>query len=184
MTLPRFVLSPRALVCAALLFAGAASSAHAHVHGVAALAVAIDGTTLTLQLDAPAESLLGFEHAPRTVRERAAVAETRRTLENAAALFFPPAAAGCSAVRARVESPLFAATAPAAPAAQVAQASSPHADIEAEYVFRCTRPARLAELRVELFAAFPRLARLHVAIAAPGKQTAVTLSPRQRVARW
>ena len=159
----------------AVTLAVPAAVAHAHVHGVASLAVAVDGPTLTLMLDAPAESLLGFEHPPRNARERDAVAHTRRTLATDAALFLPAAAAGCTPVGTRIESPLFATD---------SKTHNEHADIEAEYVFRCTTPARLNTLRVELFAAFPRLKRLQVEIAAPGRQTAVNLTPRQRVARW
>ena len=129
-------------------------------------------------LDAPADSLLGFEHAPRTPREREAAVQVKRSLEATAALFRPAATAGCTPVQARIRSPLF----DAAPAA--GSRSDGHADIEAEYTFRCSTPARLRELRVDLFDAFPRLQRLQVEVAAPGGQTAARLTPRQRVVRW
>lgn len=159
----------------ALFAALAQAQGQAHVHGQASLKIAVDGPTLTLMLVAPGESLLGFEHAPRTPREREAAAQTKRSLEAAAALFRPAPAAGCVATRARARSALF----------EAARAGKDgHADIEAEYAFRCSTPARLRELRVELFTAFPRLKNLQVEIAAPGGQTAVRLTPRQRVARW
>ena len=155
-----------------------AAPAQAHVHGQASLAVAVDGPTLTLMLDAPADSLLGFEHAPRTPREREAAVQVKRSLEATAARFRPAATAGCTPVQARIRSPLF----DAAPAA--GSRSDGHADIEAEYTFRCSTPARLRELRVDLFDAFPRLQRLQVEVAAPGGQTAARLTPQQRVVRW
>lgn len=164
-----------ALAACALL---TALPAYAHVHGQASLAVAVDGPTLTLMLDAPADSLLGFEHPPRTAREREAAAQVRRSLDAAAALFRPAPAAGCTPVQARIRSPLF----DAAPAAGAT--GDGHADIEAEYTFRCRTPARLRALRVDLFDAFPRLKRLQVEVAAPSGQTAARLTPRQREVRW
>lgn len=150
----------------------------AHVHGQASLAVAVDGPALTLMLDAPADSLAGFEHAPRTARERAVAAQVKRSLEAGAALFRPAPAAGCKLLQAQARSPLFArASAPPG-------APGEHTDITAEYRFHCQTPARLRELRIDLFEAFPRLERLQVEVAAPGGQTAARLTPRQRVVRW
>lgn len=45
----------------------------AHVHGEATGALAIDGQTLTLQLDFPGFNLVGFEHAPRDENQRQAL---------------------------------------------------------------------------------------------------------------
>ena len=44
-----------------------------HVHGVASLQVAVDGNTLTLNLESPLDNVLGFEHAPRSEKQKAAV---------------------------------------------------------------------------------------------------------------
>ena len=38
---------------------------HAHEHGKVTLNVAIDESTLVVELDAPAINVVGFEHAPR-----------------------------------------------------------------------------------------------------------------------
>ena len=48
----------------------AAQPAHAHVHGAVQLDVAVDGPTLTLTLEAPLDSVVGFERAPRTAAEK------------------------------------------------------------------------------------------------------------------
>lgn len=66
---------------------------HAHQHGVAKLEVAVDGANLSLHLESPLEGLLGFEHAPRSNKERATVAEMRRKLADAGKLFIPTTAA-------------------------------------------------------------------------------------------
>jgi hypothetical protein len=44
----------------------------AHVHGLVKLDVAVDAKTLTVQLEAPLDSLVGFEHRPRTAAQKQA----------------------------------------------------------------------------------------------------------------
>ena len=55
---------------------GGSAMAHepgAHVHGVATLQVTQDQDTLSIDLDSPLDNLLGFEHAPRTDKQKQAV---------------------------------------------------------------------------------------------------------------
>lgn len=157
-----------------------AHAATAHVHGMATLAVAIDGGTLTLMLEAPADSLAGFEHAPRTARERAAVTKMKQTLERPAAMFVPSPAAACKPAGVKLESTLF----EPGHAHRAHDHAEGHADLDGEFVFRCARPEALRDLEVHLFDAFPRLKKLKVEIAGPRGQTAVQLTPGQRKARW
>jgi hypothetical protein len=58
----------------------------AHVHGAAKLQVAIDGSTATLMLESPLESLVGFEYAPGNKAEKTALAKLAATLEKPDAL--------------------------------------------------------------------------------------------------
>lgn len=162
-------------------------AAEAHVHGEATLSVAIDGGTLTLMLETPTDSLVGFEHAPHTARERTAVAKMKQTLERPAALFVPSPAAACKPAGVKLESTLF----------EPAHADhdhdahkhdhdheAGHADLDGEFVFRCARPDALRDLEVRLFDAFPRLKKLKVEIAGPRGQSAAQLTPRQRKISW
>ena len=100
-TLPRVLphALPGAVVLALPAPSGAAPAAeqHAHVHGVVRLDVAVDAGTLTVLLDAPLDSVLGFEHAPRTAAERKAADALRAQLRRADTVVRPPAAAGCTA---------------------------------------------------------------------------------------
>lgn len=62
--------------CAALLIAGngLAKEHHgAHEHGKAKLDMAIDGKTINLQFESPAISFYGFEHEPKTDKQRKTV---------------------------------------------------------------------------------------------------------------
>lgn len=148
----------------------------AHVHGAARLEVAIDGNTLAITLESPLDSLLGFEHAPRTDQERMAVRAMAEHLNRAARLFAPTPAAGCAPVSVKLESPVL------APAGK--PAADGHADVDGDYVFRCERPEGLRNLEVKLFDAFPGLRQVDVQVAGPRGQAAARLSPKARRIAW
>jgi hypothetical protein len=151
--------------------AGGAVHQHAHVHGVAKLGVAVQGATVTLALESPLDSLIGFEHAPRSAAERAAVAALRATMQAPRELFKFNTEAACSLVKAEAESALFA----AAPAAS-ASASSEHADLDASFEYACAQPAKLATLDVDLFKVYPRLHSVSVEVATDKGQSKQALT--------
>ncbi len=81
-------------------------TAGAHEHGIARLGLAVDGTRLTIDLQLPAESVFGFERAPRSAEERATVAEALDRLRTGGArlLAFPDGVT-CALDSAEVEAP-------------------------------------------------------------------------------
>ena len=82
-------------VCLAVLhFSPAAHATEAaHVHGSMQLDIAVDKQLLSVQLEAPLDSLLGFERHPRSAAERQAADALLKQMTDAAALFKPDAAA-------------------------------------------------------------------------------------------
>lgn len=163
-----------------LCAATAALAGDAHVHGEARLAVAVDGPTLTLMLESPADNLLGFEHAPRNDSERAAVTQLKETLNRPAELFVPTPEAGCALSGTQLASALFAAGHPHAHDAHGAE----HTDVKAEYVFHCAQPGELDGLEARLFDRFEGLGKLKAEVVGPRGQKAATLGPRQRLLSW
>ncbi len=78
----------------------------AHEHGIARLGLAVDGTRLTIDLELPAESVFGFEYAPRSEQERATVAEALDRLQtDGARLLAFPEGTTCTLDSAEVEGP-------------------------------------------------------------------------------
>lgn len=151
----------------------AASAQHAHQHGQLRLSIAIDGEQLSIALEAPLESLVGFERAPRTDAERRSAATALARLRDTTALFTPDAAARCTAQPVDLDAGLLAPGSAGAPAQE-------HADLDASYSFRCAQPAQLRALQTALLDAFPRATRVDVQVAGPRGQRKVTL---QRPAR-
>jgi len=188
------------LVLAAVVYPGASIHAHssrAHVHGEATLTVAIDGQTVTLDFDSPLDNLVGFEHAPRTDKQKQAMADMAARLGEAGKLFVLDAAAGCEATgvkltpAATTTASTTAASAAAAPAASAKATKgegekAAHKDQEATFTFRCKDAAKLRAIEVKLFEAFPRLKRVKASVAgvAAGKQSAMTLTPAKAALRW
>jgi Protein of unknown function (DUF2796) len=166
--------------CMAMLgLASNASLAHEpgpHQHGVAQLQVAADGPLLTLTLESPLDNLLGFEHYPRTDKQKAAVRALDARMHEADALFVPTPAAHCAAQSVRLESLVFE---PAPPSK-----TTGHADLDAEYQFSCAQPEALRDLEVRLFEGFPNMRRINVQVAGPRGQSGATLDPSKRRLSW
>ena len=131
-----------------------AHETHAHVHGIASLQVTVDGRTLSLDFDTPLESLIGFEHAPRTESEKAAVRNMAERLRSPAMLFLPTAEALCTPASTKLESPILD---DAKRSAAAGDKKTEHADLSAEYTFTCERPERLRDLELKHFDSFRQL---------------------------
>ncbi len=133
---------------------------HVHDHGRGALSVAAEDKTLAFDLDTPAESIFGFEHAARTEAEKKALAEGLATLRTKALeLFQIPAELGCKVTEATVETAL-----------EKGGATGGHADVRGEWDFTCDKPVFGTSLKLGLLKAFPRLKKLDVQILSGAKQ--------------
>lgn len=147
---------------------------HAHVHGVARLGIAVQDKTLTIELESPLDSLIGFEHRPTTTAQRAAVSALEAKMHSPQDLFRFDAAASCVLTKSEADSAIF--------KPPVAGAADEHADLDASFEFRCERPDKLSTLEVGLFAAYPRLKRLDVDVATDKGQFKRDLqSPQRRI---
>ena len=166
------------LLClAAPVFAAHDHDHHAHVHGVAKLEVAVEGGQIDLHLESPLEALLGFEHAPRTDKERAAVVRMRQTLEQGGKLFAPTAAAGCKLVSVEVEAAILEAN-------PTAGDYDEHGDLDADFRFTCAHPGKLTGMEVRLSDAFPGMRRVDAQVVSGRGQSAARLTTRMRFLSW
>ena len=144
---------------------GHSHNAPAHQHGVGHLDLVLEGNELVIELQMPAEDLLGFEHAPRTPEQHAQVAALQNTLQQPERLFTLPAAAECRLTSVELNSSLFTDTPQSAPEDQLQ-----HADIQAHYHFTCAAAQHLQQLEVVLFESFPASQRLLLQAITPNGQ--------------
>lgn len=157
-----------------LATAASAWAGKAHEHGTARLDVALEGSTLTLALETPLDGLLGFERAPRSDAERRAADAAIAKLRAADALFSIDPAAQCKAASVELRSAALKLGGAAA------ATDDGHADLDGEFTFRCQSAPAFIDAR--LFAAFPRLARIDVQLAAAkGQRKLVLRRPAQRI---
>ncbi|MEX8518550.1 MAG: DUF2796 domain-containing protein [Leptothrix sp. (in: b-proteobacteria)] len=165
-----------ALLLAGLALTPAVSVAEgAHVHGQVRLDIALDGPTLTLQMESPLDSVLGFEHRPQTAAQKQAVVQMKTNLEAATKLFRPDAAAQCAVSKASLESALFEPEV----ASTAAVKSEVHMDLDASYEFKCAHPELLKTLQIGLFEGFTRMQKIDVQVAGAKGQRKFTLKRPQ-----
>lgn len=185
---PRPIRRPRSTWAARLLWAAVptgsglllhspADAARAHDHGAAHLDLAVDGNTITLQLESPLDNLLGFERAPRGEAERKAADALLNTLKAADALFKPDPAAQCS-----LRSLSLASAALKLGSASVDAKDDGHADLDASAEFDGRDAAKAALIDVMLFDAFPRMKCIHIqAVTARSQFKRTLVAPARRV---
>ena len=162
------------------LAAGAHAAEHAHVHGVVTLNVAVEANQVSLQIEAPLDSLVGFEHAPRTAAQKQAVRTMFDRFAAPQSLVELKPAAQCTLENSSAESDALSAAAAGKPAAD-----GDHADLDATLQFGCKQAASLRSIDVAgLLGAFPRIVRIEAQIASPAGQFKRTLKRPDTLLRW
>ena len=172
----------------------------AHVHGIAALNLALEGQEVHIEFDSPAANIVGFEHAPSSEADHAALNKAVATLKDGDRLFKFNADAGCQMEKVNVASQLLdeeheghADEKPGEHPHEEKQGhdheqhkdeDEAHSDIEAAYHFECDQPGKLTQLTVELFKAFPGTEELKVQYVIESKQGAAELTAASHVLKF
>lgn len=158
------------LFAASLLWPTLLWAGKAHEHGAAKLNIATDGKQLTINLEAPLDSFLGFERAPKNAAEKAKVDAAVAQLNAGDKLFKIEAAAGCRLAKTTLMAPVIGVGVPA-PVAD----KSGHGDLDGEFVFDCQDSSKVTQIDVALFDAFPNMKRIDVQAATAAGQIKRTL---------
>ena len=180
------------------------ASLDAHEHGVASLNLVVDGGQLMIELDSPAANIVGFEHMPVSAEDFAVLADARKQLLRADALFAITDAAGCALEEADARSALFEADAQATEQEHEhehehekhdhaeqhhdhdehhAQHAGAHSDIETSFHYDCANPDAIEQIEVKLFEVFPRTEKLLLQAISPRGQRGGELTPTQNIIR-
>src|SRR5262249_17973035 len=75
----------------------------AHEHGRGTLNIAIEGTRVSMELEAPGADIVGFEHAARTARQKTQLEQAKKQLLAPQTLFKFPEAGGWAVAAASVD---------------------------------------------------------------------------------
>jgi hypothetical protein len=145
----------------------------AHEHGVAHLNVAVDGTALFLEFISPAANIVGFEHSPRDIEQKALVKKAVDTLKDGKSMIVLPAGAQAWLADCNVKTDID-----SDETHDEAHDHNGHSEFTVEYHFVCKHPEKLTHIDVMLMRAFPGTERIEVQLLTATKQTALELTPK------
>jgi len=169
-----------ALALALTALAASLAAEHAHAHGVVQLNVAIEAGTIALQLEAPLDSLVGFEHAPRTAEQKQAVQQMFELFKAPQSLFGFAPAAQCALKSSSAESDAL-----MADGAKPTKGGDEHADLDGSFVFDCKQLDAVDAIDLSgLLAAFPRISRIDAIVLGPRAQLKRVLKRPEKILRW
>lgn len=179
------------LACAAAwTIPASAHQQHAHTHGRLSLDVAMDAQSITVLMESPLDSFLGFERAPRNDMERKRVAQLVAQWNAADQLLQPAPAAGCQLAKVELVSDVLGlgsghghshshghghANDPAVH--QHHSDADGHGDISIEVVFTCAKAEAASHLDIKLFDVYKRLKHIDAQVASPQGQFKLSLNP-------
>ncbi len=165
----------------------------AHVHGVASLNLVLDGAILAVELDSPADNILGFEYLPSSDADKATTKAAMDTLRQADSVVSLPSAAGCALDDVKLESLIFAALETSHEHAHKhdhdhdhkhGDKEHAHNDLSAQYQFTCSNPDALSAVEVSLFEHFPRTETVILQAITPSGQQGGELSASNNSIRF
>lgn len=133
----------------------------AHEHGRGQFSLAIEKGKLSIDLEAAAADIVGFERAPKSKAEKDAVEAARKQLAQPLSLFGIPEAAGCKVTEAAVELEKVDEHDHGKDGHKHDPAGG-HAEFHGHYTLECAKPAALTSLSFAYFQVFPRAGTLEV----------------------
>ncbi len=153
-----------------------------HQHGVGEMNVALQGEQLFMELSSPAANIIGFEHLPENEQQEKTIHDAEEALKKGDKLFHFTAQAQCMLKESVVESRLLDEHHGEEHHDESAHEHehTGHNDIQVTYVFTCRNPDKLKAIDVLLFDRFNGFEEIEVQLLAPGIQTAIELTPKQK----
>lgn len=128
-----------------------------HEHGVSKLKIAIEGKGLNMELESPANDIVGFEHAPENKNQRDTIQKALSQLKNMKGIFLTPSNAECII---RNVSGEF-------------EVEKDHAGFHIIWKIRCNNPENIKTLTTSFFKLFPKAEEIEVEVISSSGQKAI-----------
>jgi hypothetical protein len=128
-----------------------------HEHGVSTLKIALEGQTLEMELESPANDIVGFEHAPENESQKAKVENALALLKSEAGVFKTPSAANCKITDVSGEF----------------EVEKDHAGFHVTWKIKCLNPGKIKNLETTFFQQFPKAEEIEVEIITASGQKAI-----------
>jgi hypothetical protein len=142
-----------------------------HEHGSATLDIAIQNSILDIALHSPAINVIGFEHAPRSVEEKTALAQANRVFGSPQGLFLMPAGAACASTSVTLTPITYEHD------GDDGKPGAPHADYDVSYRFHCAHADQLVWIDIRLFEQMKGMRKIVANIVTPALQAQSLLTP-------
>lgn len=152
---------------AAALCCSAAWAHGDHTHGHGKAAVVVDGAALTVTLDVPLESYLGYDYPPRNEAQQKTWADFRARLAEPLRFVEPAADASCTAGQTTT-----------APNLETLDPQVDIVNLVVEIKFDCAQPAALKSLGFTAFREHAGLKQLRVQLHNGAARKTLTVRPR------
>ncbi|MFL2808385.1 MAG: DUF2796 domain-containing protein [bacterium] len=190
------------LVCLVVSFSFSAQASRekdSHEHGAANVMLAMEGEKLQLSFEVPSESLIGFEHFPKSQDQRWYFNEAIKSLLEPSKLFSIPADAECLLVGINVSQSLFAAKDEHGHEEKdehgheekdehghdESDKSEIHSEFSSKYHWNCEHLDEIDSIGTQLMNIFPRIEEIRVRWITKNNQGSIELESKDdRIKGW
>ncbi len=142
------------------ILAQVARQKDSHEHGAAKLMMVMEGEKLQVEFEVPSESLIGFEHFPKSQSNRKNFNESIKILSDPSKLFSMPIKAECLLVGMNVSQSLF--SNEEEHGHDESEKSEIHSEFESNYYWNCQHLDEIDSIGTQLMSFFPRIEEIRV----------------------
>ena len=142
------------------ILAQVARQKDSHEHGAAKLMMVMEGEKLQVEFEVPSESLIGFEHFPKSQSNRKNFNESIKILSDPSKLFSMPIKAECLLVGMNVSQSLF--SNEEEHGHDESEKSEIHSEFESNYYWNCQHFDEIDSIGTQLMSFFPRIEEIRV----------------------
>jgi hypothetical protein len=142
------------------ILAQVARQKDSHEHGAAKLMMVMEGEKLQVEFEVPSESLIGFEHFPKSQSNRKNFNVSIKILSDPSKLFSMPIKAECLLVGMNVSQSLF--SNEEEHGHDESEKSEIHSEFESNYYWNCQHLDEIDSIGTQLMSFFPRIEEIRV----------------------
>ena len=142
------------------ILAQVARQKDSHEHGAAKLMMVMEGEKLQVEFEVPSESLIGFEHFPKSQSNRENFNEAIKILSDPSKLFSMPIKAECLLVGMNVSQSLF--SNEEEHGHDESEKSEIHSEFKSNYSWNCQHLDEIDSIGTQLMSLFPRIEEIRV----------------------
>ena len=174
------------LVCLFVSFdilAQVARQKDSHEHGAAKLMMVMEGEKLQIEFEVPSESLIGFEHFPKSLSDRENFEKAIKILYNPSQLFTIPIKSECLLVGLNVSQSLF-------PTEEEhghdeSEKAEMHSEFKSNYHWNCLQIDEIDSIGNQIMSYFQRIEEIRIIWITKNSQGSLKLeSNNDRIQGW